>query len=39
MSNRDLLVGLAVQLKMQFEELGRLEGEIKNNLARLGYEC
>ena len=30
---------LTGQLKMQFEESDRLEGEIKKNLAGLGYEC
>jgi type I restriction enzyme M protein len=30
---------LTTQLKGQFEESGRLEAEIKKNLAGLGYEC
>jgi type I restriction enzyme M protein len=30
---------LTAQLKAQFEESDRLEGEIKKNLAGLGYEC
>ncbi len=30
---------LSAQLKVQFEESDRLETEIKNNLAGLGYEC
>ncbi len=30
---------LTTQLKTQFEESERLEGEIKKNLAGLGYEC
>jgi len=30
---------LTAQLKTQFEESDRLEGEIKKNLAGLGYEC
>lgn len=30
---------LTTQLKTQFEESGRLEAEIKKNLAGLGYEC
>ncbi|MGH1379269.1 MAG: type I restriction-modification system subunit M [Alphaproteobacteria bacterium] len=30
---------LTAQLKGQFEESDRLENEIKNNLAGLGYEC
>ena len=30
---------LTKQLKMQFEESDRLEGEIRKNLAGLGYEC
>lgn len=30
---------LTTQLKTQFEESDRLEAEIKNNLAGLGYEC
>jgi type I restriction enzyme M protein len=30
---------LTGQLKIQFEESDRLEGEIKKNLAGLGYEC
>ena len=32
------MVRLTVQLKAQFEESDRLEGEIKKNLAGLGYE-
>ena len=30
---------LTAQLRKQFEESDRLEGEIKNNLLGLGYEC
>lgn len=30
---------LTVQLKTQFEQSDKLEGEIKKNLAGLGYEC
>lgn len=31
--------GLTAQLKYQFKESDRLEEEIKNNLAELGYDC
>ena len=30
---------MMAQLKAQFEESDWLEGEIKKNLAGLGYEC
>jgi len=39
MQNNYLLARLTAQLKTQFEESDRLEGEIKENLAVLGYEC
>ena len=39
MLNSDLLKGLTIQLRAQFEESDRLEGEIKKNLVGLGYEC
>jgi type I restriction enzyme M protein len=35
----DKMARLTGQLKVQFEESERLEGEIKKNLAGLGYEC
>ncbi|PCI21804.1 MAG: restriction endonuclease subunit M [Piscirickettsiaceae bacterium] len=35
----DKMARLTAQLKTQFEESDRLEGEIKKNLAGLGYEC
>jgi len=38
MQNNYLLARLTAQLKTQFEESDRLEGEIKENLAGLGYE-
>jgi type I restriction enzyme M protein len=35
----DKMTRLTAQLKTQFEESDRLEGEIKKNLMGLGYEC
>ncbi len=35
----DKMARLTAQLKTQFEESDRLEGEIKKNLIGLGYEC
>ncbi|WP_447555421.1 class I SAM-dependent DNA methyltransferase [Vreelandella sp. EE22] len=35
----DKMVRLTAQLKDQFEESDRLEGEIKRNLSGLGYDC
>lgn len=33
------MVCLTVQLKSQFGESDKLEGDIKKNLAGLGYDC
>ncbi len=36
---REKMARLTVQLKTQFDESERLEGETKTNLAGLDYEC